>query len=116
MSFRSVTAAAAVLLAAAAAPAVSAGQDGAYEPPRTPWGDPDFRGHWLPGASQPMETPANDAWRPHEGARGHGAAFSRFFEPEPDAPPRPERIAAPMVVDPPDGRIPLLPWAADRRG
>ena len=44
------------------------GQDGAYEPPRTQWGDPDLRGHYLPGASQPMETPANDSWRPPEGA------------------------------------------------
>ena len=109
--------AAAALFAVAAVPAAFAGQDGAYEPPRTPWGDPDFRGHYLPGRSQPMETPANDAWRPPEGANlGQGAAFSRFFEPDPDAPPRPARITAPMVVDPPDGRIPLLPWAAERRG
>ena len=92
------------------------GQDGTYEPPRTQWGDPDLRGHYLPGASQPMETPANDSWRPPEGANlGQGAAFSRFFEPDPDAPPRAARITTPMVVDPPDGRIPVQPWAAEQR-
>ena len=107
---------AALLFALAAAPA-AAGQDGDYEPPRTPWGDPDFRGHYLPGRSQPMETPANDSWRRPEGANlGQGAAFSRFFEPDPDAPPRPGRVTTPMVVDPPDGRIPFQPWASERRG
>ena len=93
------------------------GQDGAYEPLRTQWGDPDLRGHYLPGASQPMETPANDSWRPPERANlGQGAAFSRFFEPDPDAPPRPARVTTPMVVDPPDGRIPFQPWAVEQRG
>ena len=93
------------------------GQGGAYAPPRTAWGDPDFRGQYLPGAYQPMETPANDAWRQPEGANvGQGAAFSRFFEPDPDAPPRAARITTPMVVDPADGRIPFQPWAAEQRG
>lgn len=93
------------------------GQDGAYAPPRTEWGDPDFRGHYLPGASQPMETPVNDSWRPPEGSNlGQGAAFSRFFEPDPDAPPRAARITTPMVVDPADGRIPFQPWAVEQRG
>ena len=93
------------------------GQDGAYAPPRTQWGDPALRGHYLPGAYQPMETPANESWRPPEGAnRGQGAAFTRFFEPDPDAPPRAARVTTPMVVDPPDGRIPFQPWAAEQRG
>ena len=94
----------------------AAGQDESFEPPRTPWGDPDFRGRYLPGPSQPMEAPAGEPWRPPPGQeRGHNAAFSRFFEPDPNAPPRPPRIDSPMVVDPPDGKIPLLPWAAERR-
>ena len=90
------------------------GQDGAYEPPRTQWGDPDLRGHYLPGASQPMETPANDSWRPPEGANLGGGGLSRFFDP--DAPPRAARVTTPMVVDPPDGRIPFQPWAVEQRG
>lgn len=92
------------------------GQDGAYEPGRTEWGDPDLRGHYLPGPIQPLETRASDAWQPPEGANlGQGAAFNRFFEPDPDAPQR-GRVATPMVVDPPDGRIPFQPWAAEQRG
>jgi hypothetical protein len=64
-----------------------------------------------------METPTNDSWRPPEGTNvGQGAAFSRFFEPDPDAPPRAARVARPMVVDPANGRIPFQPWAAERRG
>ena len=92
------------------------GQGGAFEPARTVWGDPDFGGYYLPGASQPMETPAHDSWRQPEGANlGQGAAFSRFFEPDPDAPPRAARVTTPMVVSPPDGRIPFQPWAAEQR-
>ena len=81
------------LLGPAALPAAVHAQGGApvdFEPPRTPWGDPDFRGYYLPGASQPLETRASGEWRQEEGVnRGQGAAFSRFFEPDPDAPPRP---------------------------
>ena len=118
MRARSVACVATVMALCLLAPMFAdGGQDGAYEPPRTPWGDPDLRGHYLPGASQPMETPANDSWRAPEGANlGQGAAFSRFFEPDPDAPPRAARITTPMVVDPPDGRIPFQPWAVEQRG
>ena len=97
-------------------PGLVMGQEPDYEPPRTEWGDPDFRGHYLPGAYQPLETAANDSWQsPEGGNRGQGAAFSRFFEPDPDAPPGPARATNPMVVDPPDGRIPFLPWAGEQR-
>ena len=88
-----------------------------FEPPRTEWGDPDFRGYYLPGASQPMETPSGSTWQQPEGAnRGQGAAFSRFFEPDANAAPRPARVTTPMVIDPPDGKIPFQPWAAEQRG
>ena len=87
-----------------------------FEPPRTPWGDPDFRGYYLPGPYQPLEAPAGDPWVPPEGGnRGQGAAFSRFFEPDPDDS-GPEFVSSPMIVDPPDGKVPLQPWAAERRG
>ena len=92
-------------------------QEASFEPPRTEWGDPDLRGHYLPGAYQPLETPAAEGWQPREGAnQGQGAAFSRFFEPDPDAPPRAARVTRPMVIDPPDGTIPFQPWAAEQRG
>jgi len=91
-------------------------QEASYVPPRTEWGDPDLRGHYLPGASQAMERKTNTTWRQPEGSnRGQGAAFSRFFEPDPDAPPRPIRVNTPMVIDPPNGRIPFQPWAVEQR-
>ena len=39
----------AVVALVLAAPATSLAQDGGFEPPRTKWGDPDLRGHYLPG-------------------------------------------------------------------
>ena len=104
---------------AAGTPGVAQAQqgDGAeFDPPRTPWGDPDFSGYYLPGGGQPLETPASDDWSPPEGAnRGQGAAFSRFFADNDNAPPRAERVSRPMIVDPPDGRVPLQPWAIEQR-
>ncbi|MCY4073842.1 MAG: hypothetical protein OXH04_00265 [Acidobacteria bacterium] len=108
----------ALLLAAAAPTAAQAQELGSadFEPPRTPWGDPDFRGYYLPGPYQPLEAPAGDPWVPPEGSnRGQGAAFSRFFEPDPDDT-GPGFLSSPMIVDPPDGKVPLQPWAAERRG
>ena len=104
----------AVAVLALSAPAAAAGQDGAYAAQRTPWGDPDLRGHWLPGTAAPMETPSSGtAWVRPEAERELGPRF-RFFPGHSDAPDitRQER---PMVVDPPDGKIPLQPWAAERR-
>ena len=109
----------ALLITSVSPTAAEGGQSGqteAFEPPRTAWGDPDFGGRYLSGPGQPMETPAGARWQPPPGTHGgNNAAFSRFFEPDPDAPPRPERITIPMVVDPPDGKIPLRPWAAEQR-
>ena len=87
-----------------------------FDPPRTEWGDPDFRGHYLPGQYQPLEIAADENWQPPTGgSQGNNAAFSRFFEPDPDAPARPDRLTAPMIVDPPDGKVPFQPWAAEQR-
>jgi hypothetical protein len=86
-----------------------------FTPPKTPWGDPDLSGHWLPGGGGRMETPAGKPW---EGPRSTpaDAAFSAFFAPEagenPTRPREPERT---MIVDPPDGRVPMQPWALAKR-
>ena len=107
--------AALALCATLASPAPLAAQEGDYTPPRTPWGDPDLRGHYLPGASQPLETPRHEPWGDTQ-YTGHNYTFTRFFRPEGDAPARPrERMRTPMIIDPPDGRVPLQEWAAERR-
>ena len=90
-----------------------AAQGEAYTSPRTPWGDPDLRGPWDRGAAQLVETPVDELWRP-EGATIDAPPAS-LFEPDPDAPPLPAAIETPLVVDPPDGKIPLQPWAAAKR-
>ena len=95
-------------------PAVALAQNGDHMPKRTPWGHPDLRGHWLPGTSAPMETPASgEAWERPESERELGPRF-RFFEGHSDAPDivRQEQT---MVIDPPDGKIPLQAWAAEKR-
>src|SRR5258705_9349191 len=72
-----------------------------FNPPRTPWGDPDLQGHWLPGGGGKMETPAGKPWQ------GSGAvdigAFSSFFPPETSsrnaARSRARTPEGPMVLD-----------------
>jgi hypothetical protein len=61
-----------------------------FRPPRTPDGKPDFRGYW----------------------RRRVAAFEDF-----EAHPRtPDDAGGPsVVVDPPDGKVPMQPWADARR-
>lgn len=96
-------------------PLTVAGQEANYTPKRTPWGDPDLRGHYLPGTSQPLETPRLEAWGDVDYS-GHNYTFSRFFKPENDAPQQPrERNRNPMIIEPSDGRVPFQPWAAEKR-
>lgn len=84
-------------------------------PTRTPDGQPNLSGMWLPDPSnRPMEVPAGTPWKPPAGFDpGTNAAYT-FFAPD-EGRARPERDRRPMVVDPPDGRIPLQPWAAEKR-
>jgi hypothetical protein len=86
-----------------------------FAPSKTPWGDPDLSGHWLPGGGGRMETPAGKPW---EGPRSTpaDAAFSSFFAPEPgEGQSRPRAPERTMIVDPPDGKIPMQPWALAKR-
>jgi hypothetical protein len=69
----------------------------AFDPPRTADGRPDFSGYWRHGteAKEDLEAPWDNRARV-------GASRER------------ERDAGPgksMIVDPPDGRLPLQPWA-----
>jgi hypothetical protein len=116
-------AATALVLLAAQMPAsaqsanATAADDPAFEPRRTAWGDPDFQGHWLPGGGGRMENPAGQPWKSTTDP-GTNSAFANFFPPEPAKPgaaPRPRPPAGAMIVDPPDGKVPLQPWAMDKR-
>lgn len=69
----------------------------AFDAPRTADGRPDFSGHWRHGteAKEDLEAPWDNRARV-------GASRER------------ERDAGPgksMIVDPPDGKLPLQPWA-----
>lgn len=73
----------------------------AFDPPRTPDGRPDFRGLWRHGteAKEDLEAPWDNRARV-------GAAR----EPERDTGP-----GKSLIVDPPDGKLPLQPWADVQR-
>ncbi len=74
----------------------------AQELPRTADGRPDLQGYWDGGpvnASHSVEDGCCDAIHSRMQSRG------------------PDRLGLPeqVVIDPPDGRIPYQPWAAERR-
>jgi len=75
---------------------------GKFDPPRTADGTPDFSGHWRHGneAKEDLEEPWDNAAR--VGVRRTGR----------DVPAGPGKS---FVVDPPDGKLPLQPWAAAQR-
>jgi hypothetical protein len=87
-----------------------------FTPTRTPDGQPNISGMWLPGGSgKPMEVAAGKPWAPPPGFDpGTNSAFT-FFPPAQGGAPAGPRDRTPMVVDPPDGKIPLLPAAAKKR-
>ena len=88
-----------------------------FQPKRTAWGDPDLSGYWLPGGGGMMEAPAGQPFKSTIDP-GTNSAFADFFAPEPGArtaPAGPRTPPRPMIVEPADGRVPLQPWAMDKR-
>jgi hypothetical protein len=78
---------------------------------RTPDGQPDIQGIWINFDSTPFETPvAQPQAAGSTAATGVGPA-SEFADHDHKVSQR--RKA--MVVDPPDGRVPVLKWAEDKR-
>ena len=79
---------------------------------RTPDGQPDMQGIWLNFDSTPFEAPDP---KPPSRAGGGGDAGTG---PAPEFADHTHKVSErrrSMVVDPPDGRIPVLKWAEDKR-
>jgi hypothetical protein len=75
-----------------------------FNPPRTADGKPDFSGYWRhrTEAKEGLEAPWDDATRAGVGRRARDS----------DVPLGPGKS---LVVDPPDGKLPLQPWAVAQR-
>jgi hypothetical protein len=91
-----------------------------YAPPRTPDGQPDISGMYEPGhISQPAENPVGERWRPKPlpGGRTIGPTDFGARDAADSDPNRPQikPSTKPMVIDPPDGKVPMQPWVAERR-
>jgi len=88
----------------------------ATAPPRTADGQPDLQGTWTNYDSTPFEVPAPSdtpglyLGDPDGSARGTGP--SSFPN---DVTGRKLVARKSLVVDPPDGRVPIMPWAEERR-
>ena len=101
------------------APAASPAKAGTgqYVPPRTPDGQPDISGMYEPGwIGQPAENPVGDRWRPKGSANIGPTDFGAREAAEKDT--SREQIKqsrTPMIVDPPDGKVPMQPWVAAMR-
>ena len=65
-----------------------------FNPPRTPSGKPDLQGYWRPAIAQAFS---------NEGVSGSEPLVGSLV--------MPWEIAPPMIVDPPDRKIPYQPWA-----
>ena len=110
-----------------AAIVASAGAAGGQEPspPRTPDGQPDIQGVWTNFDSTPLEAASVEAWRDLDALalwfpginRSGGGITGPNPSPDFSGEVAAERSAVrpSMVIDPPDGRLPILPAAAALR-
>ena len=121
-----------VLLAPAGGAAQTAGAAGGWSAPRTAWGDPDLQGSWTNTTTTPLERPddlaeqaqltaeeraardaAGDVAREQRGVTpgtGETGSYNNFWVE------RGVRMArTSLIVDPPDGKLPLTPVEAARR-
>lgn len=87
---------------------------------RTPDGQPDISGMYEPGhISQPAENPVGEPWKPKPlpGGRTIGPTDFGARAAADSDPGRPQIKPSnkPFVIDPPDGKVPMQPWVAERR-
>ena len=111
----------------AAAQAVGEAPEGGPSP-RTPWGDPDLQGTWSYASLTPLQRPADLGDRQHYTPE---EAEARNFAVTQDRPPVPgqvgsynalwfdrgrvsEDLRTSLIVDPPDGRLPLRAETRER--
>src|SRR5215831_13135677 len=84
-----------------------------FVPTKTPDGQPDLRGTWVNFDSTPFEAPP-----PAGGSNGAPIPSAPGINPpshwaDHDSPMKAARRS--MVIDPPDGRVPVMKWAEDKR-
>jgi hypothetical protein len=103
-----------VVLAACLAlgPAPASAQAKPWNVPRTPDGQPDLRGMWVNFDSTPFETAGTAPNAPVAVPQGTGVNPPSHWA-DHDSPMKAPRPA--MVVDPPDGKVPVMKWAEDKR-
>src|SRR6266853_1950249 len=131
MSYRLLT-----FMVVTAALVAGQGANKTWKPPRTPDGQPDFQGIWDTSTLTPLERNAEFAGRavltPKEAAEDAQQTLQRINPDRRDGPPttdlnrnynefwrdRGHTLAdgrTSLIVDPPDGRIPLNPDARKKR-
>jgi hypothetical protein len=107
-----------IAMALAAFAAAAAQQESAknWTQPRTPDGQPDLQGIWTNYTSTPFEVPDEsdkpDFYAGDIDGTGRGTGPSSFLN---DTSDRKLTKAKSLVVDPPSGRVPIMPWAEEVR-
>jgi hypothetical protein len=107
--------AAAALLALVGTTTVSTQSPQKWQPGRTPDGQPDIQGTWLNFDSTPFEAPAAD---PNARPSAAQAQSTSNINPAPEFADHTHKTSdrrRSMVVEPPDGRVPVMKWAEDER-
>src|SRR5262245_35382172 len=87
-----------------------------WTPGKTPDGQPDLQGIWLNFDATPFEAPATQSAAP--APRAAAAAPAANVGPASEFADHNHQVSArrrSMVVDPPDGRVPVMKWAEDKR-
>ena len=92
-----------LIVAAVVLAAVAVSAQTRWTPAHTADGQPDLQGTWVNFDSTPFETPGVEL------ARGNPEVNPPDHWTDNNSPKSARRQA--MVVDPPDGRVPVMPWA-----
>jgi hypothetical protein len=99
--------------AARAVPGATGGGSKPWTPGRTPDGQPDIQGTWINFDSTPFEAPLAQPAAPAPAAApvanvGPASEFADHTH-------KVSTRRRSMVIDPPDGRVPVMKWAEDKR-